>query len=34
MRKKFSINGRKFVKTKFEKGNVINLYRKYLMSLL
>ena len=34
LRKKFSINARKFVETKFEKNKVINLYKKYLMSLV
>ena len=34
LRKKFSINARKFVETKFEKNKVINLYKKYLLSLV
>lgn len=34
LRKKFSINAIKFVETKFEKNNVINLYKDYLMNLL
>lgn len=34
LRKKFSINARKFVETKFEKNKVINSYKKYLLSLV